>query len=162
MNKLFLFKNALKHLFFLIFITILFTACHGDTYRHFIPIPGTIWNKGDKIAFRAELETSTLADAVLVIRRHTAYPHDDLKIKIYYASPQGEKDEMIYTIPFKDKSGKQIGDVMGELWDIEHTIIKNRSFDKGKHSFEVVHLMDDERLPLISEMGIRIIEQKTN
>ncbi len=60
-------------------------------------------------------------------------------------------------LPLANKEGKWLGQGLGDIYDRRIRIRKNLKFrNKGQHNFKINHLMRQDSLPGIIDVGLRI------
>lgn len=127
-------------------------------YREIHELAGMQWFKTDTQSFEVPIENPTRLDGHLIIRHVEGYQHNNLTVHLL-SMKDGElwMDEHI-AIPIKDENGDYVGAGSVDLWDVEHLIFESKTLSKGTYTFEVSHTMQQDRLPLVMEVGLVLEE----
>lgn len=142
-------------------IYLLLTACHSNTvYHSYNPIPTTGWSKSDTLVYTlpASIPAGTY-EMTIGIRHQESYPYRDLWMNI----STNVKDTSTYTTDtlqlfLADKTGNWNGNGPGGLY--QFTKLYTPSFtiaqDSASRNIRIVHIMTDNPLKGISDVGIRL------
>jgi len=145
MNKLFV--------IFLITAVSFFTACN-DTYRDFQSVNDMKWYDTDVKTFDVTIPEDGNYDLIFAVRHSTGYPFTTIKINIEEMMPDGKIYEKDAEFPVADENGKYIGEVTGQLWDIEAAFDENVFLKKGKYKFRIRHNMNHDPVILVIDVGL--------
>lgn len=147
-----------KVLFFLL-AGLLLGACTDDAlYKGYEEIPTAEWKMDDVKTFEFEIKDKTKATTVnYLVRNAIQYPFYNLYLKVSLKDSTGKviQSGMDQLILFDEKTGKPLGDGMGDLFDQRVAASKyvNYKFPYvGKYSIELQHNMRPD--PLLGLMGI--------
>lgn len=145
----------MKHslIIFFIFATSFFTACN-DIYRDFQSVKDMKWYDTDVKTFNVTIPEDGNYDLIFAMRYSTGYPFTSLKINIKQITPESKTLEKDAEFSITDKNGKYIGDVTGQLWDIENVFSENTFLKKGKYSFKIKHNMNNNPVILVIDIGL--------
>lgn len=128
-------------------------------YKYHINIPNKQWHRDNQVLMRvsvpAKVEEATI---LLSLRYSQTYPYNNLKLEVTSENPHQDLNTATYTVPIKDKSGRNMGEGMGDLWDLEMVLFEQVSLEAGLHTYEIAHLMDTPLLPMILSVGL-IVEK---
>jgi len=150
-------KRTMKKNIFIILIIVSFSAC-TETYRSFQKIEDMKWHKSDVKIFKVEIEESGNYDLTFAFRYATLYPFKNIKVTIAKKTPKGEiltKDAEFMVV---DENNKYIGDVGGDIWDLENYFAQNEFLEKGEYEFYIQHNMQNDPVIVVMEVGL-IIEK---
>jgi len=114
------------------------------------------WWRTDVKTFEFEIAEETSYDILFFMRYITAYPYPILKVHAEMTKPEGttvEKDIFIKAI---DEKGKYIGDVAGDMWDIESPVSEKEILPKGKYTLTLTHAMPDDPVVALMSVGYRV------
>lgn len=146
--------------FLLIFLTSFFLVSCSDTYNNYKNIEGLKWYKKDVKTFEVNIPEDGSYDLFFAMRHLIGYPFTSIKIKIEQITP--DKNKFIKEAEFAvaDVKGRYIGDVTGQLWDIENLFSENTHLKKGKYIFKISHTMNSNPVILLVDIGL--IVRKTS
>ncbi len=124
-----------------------------------------LWGKDEFLTFRVPSQDSTKKYQMVLLLRHTSrIPYATLPIAMAAADPSG-KPILVkkYDFVLRDpKSGRFVGEVMGDLGDTEQILEPEFEFKaKGDYLFTIVHALDnDDKAREIMEVGLHFREVK--
>ncbi len=138
-----------------------FTACN-DIYRNFQSVKDLKWYKKDVKTFNVSIPEDGNYDLVFALRHSTGYPFTSIKINIEQTTPEGKVLEKNAEFPIVDKNGKYLGEVTGQLWDIENIFSEHTFLKKGKYIFKIKHIMNNNPVILVIDVGLIVRKYKDN
>ena len=150
-------KNLL--LYFGIISVSFFTACN-DTYRDFQSVKDMKWYKKDIKTFNVTIPEDGTYDLIFAFRHSSGYPFTSIKINIEQTTPDGKILEKDAEFPVADKNGKYLGEVTGQLWDLENNFDENVFLKKGKYIFKISHAMNHNPVVLVIDAGLIVRKHK--
>ncbi len=118
------------------------------------------WNRFDKLTFEVPIQDIKASyDIYIAVRHITDMPYKDIDVYFDFTTPDGESRSRGLSIPIKDADGKNLGDGLGELWDVQELVWEGFKFNKpGNCTFEISSAM--QQLNLIGVMEIGLIVKK--
>ena len=140
---------------------IILAACQNNIiYHSYTPVPLDGWNKSDTLVYTlpASIPAGTY-EMTIGIRHQESYPYRDLWMNI----STNVKDTSTYTTDtlqlfLADKTGNWNGNGPGGLY--QFTKLYTPSFtiaqDSASRNIRIVHIMTDNPLKGISDVGIRL------
>ncbi|MDE5678756.1 MAG: gliding motility lipoprotein GldH [Phocaeicola sp.] len=144
-------------------------ACQNNTvYHSYNPISTEGWRKNDTLVYFLPASINTgVYDLTIGIRYQEAYSYRDIWLEISHNT----KDTLTYVTDtlqlfLADETGNRIGNSPGGLYQCE--LPYKASFpirtEGNTRTFRIVHIMTDNPLTGISDVGIRISqpENRTN
>ncbi|MGL4332317.1 MAG: gliding motility lipoprotein GldH [Bacteroidales bacterium] len=141
-----------------LFSFILSSCLSNDAYSEYRSIKGMEWGTNDTLLFEAQLTDTLVAHLIeLEIRKDVKYPYKDLWLEI--AVQQDSATQLCDTLHLflSDKNGRALGTGFGTLYQQSDTLGRNFVPHNSKPYFlKVRHLMSDDFLYGISDVGIRI------
>ncbi len=141
--------------------TILFSACN-DIYRDFQSVKDMKWYKKDVKTFEVTVPEDGNYDLIFAMRHSTGYPFTSIKINIEQKTPDGKIFEKDAEFPVADENGNYIGEVTGQLWDIENVFSGNTFLKKGKYIFKIRHNMNNNPVILVIDIGLIVRKHSEN
>lgn len=147
----------------LLIITIpLFISCGKKTiFQERVKFDDLKWNRFKELSFTFEVQdTSAVNDIIFNFRHHSVYPYEELFITIALSSPSGERRISDYHIPVKKPDGSFFAEGMGDLWDLDYTLMPGHKFsEKGKYKLEIENRMSKLETPGVMEAGITVVQK---
>jgi gliding motility-associated lipoprotein GldH len=145
-----------KRLMILGVVLVMVSCSPGKIYEKHIKMEHLAWNRFEPVTFDVPIEsTNAEYDIFIAIRHITDIPYPDIDIYFYFTTPGGETRSREITIPIKDRDGKNLGDGLGELWDVQFLAWKGFSFNKpGTCKFEISSAMSHTNLIGVLEVGL--------
>ena len=158
-------KSQLKHKTFLqkslilLFAASLCMACDEQTVYHtFQSLPTEGWQRKDTLFFNVMVpDSATLYNVSVEVRNRNNYPYQNLPLLIYYDSPEAlniKKDTL--ELKLADSAGIWLGDGWGGLYQSTLSAGLIRIGKAGEYRFKITHLLPDEVLPGINDIGIKL------
>ncbi|HPY83162.1 MAG: gliding motility lipoprotein GldH [Bacteroidales bacterium] len=159
-------KTSTKIIFypFFMIMMLVFTSCE----------PGTVYKKIKKLpenrmlrdtSFTFEFNNTNQAetyDIVLLFRYVHGFQFKQVVFDLEYFSENKNPIRFTFGIPIVGNDGKYIGEGMGDIWDIEHTILSKQRLPEGINTFVIqnkTHL-DLNYIPNVMEVGLKIVQAK--
>jgi gliding motility-associated lipoprotein GldH len=139
------------------------SACSpGKVYEKHVKMEHLAWNRFNTITFDVPIEdTGNGYDIFIAIRHITDIPYPDIDVYFYFSTPGGETRSRRINIPIKDKEGNNLGDGLGELWDVNYLAWKGFLFkEPGICKFEISSAMSQMDLVGVLEVGLIVRKSK--
>ncbi|MFN8255006.1 MAG: gliding motility lipoprotein GldH [Bacteroidales bacterium] len=118
------------------------------------------WNSENVIKFSVDIKednTNIPLQLILNLRYIQGIPYQFLKLRVYMIDPNGEKNYQDLEIQLIDSEKNYIGEGIGDYWDIDFPIDEKLIFNKtGSYKFEFEHLMDENPVRFVNEIGITL------
>ena len=152
-------KTSLLKSLILLFIASLYTACDEQTvYHSFQSLPTEGWQRNDTLFFNVSVaDSATLYNVSVEVRNRNNYPYQNLPLLIYYDSPEVpniKRDTL--ELRLADNAGIWLGDGWGGLYQSTLPAGFIRIGKAGEYRFKIIHLLPDEVLPGINDVGIKL------
>lgn len=161
-------KKTLGFLFFLsVFSGII--SCETDpnvVTKSYEDLKDANWYLKQIPTFSFEIKDETIPyDIYLMVRNGSQYPYNNLYVNRYIYDEKGNNlssrlEEMIL---FDTKSGKPLGQGLGDIFD--HKIISSKNFKfphKGKYTIKIKQYMRQDPLPYLMSIGISVEKSQGN
>jgi len=151
----------MKQIIFVLFIFVssFFTACN-DIYRDFQSVKDMKWYDTDVKTFDVTIPEDGNYDLIFAMRHSTGYPFTTIKINIEQITPEGKISEKNAEFSIADEQGHYLGEVTGQLWDIENVFSGNAFLMKGKYIFKISHKMNNNPVILVIDVGLIVRKHK--
>ncbi len=122
-------------------------------------IPNHKWDSHFKPSLEFDIEDTTAGYNIFIVLRHTnAYSYNNIWLKGSVIEPGSNKpNSQQYDILLADNTQGWLGDGMDDIF--EHRILiqpRTRFPRKGKYQFQIQHVMREDPLPNIMNVGLRI------
>ena len=152
-------KTSLLKSLILLFIASFHTACDEQTvYHSFQSLPTEGWQRNDTVFFNVSVaDSATLYNVSVEVRNRNNYPYQNLPLLIYYDSPEAlniKRDTL--ELRLADNAGIWLGDGWGGLYQSTLPAGFVRIGKAGEYRFKIIHLLPDEVLPGINDVGIKL------
>ena len=152
-------KTSLLKSLILLFIASFYTACDEQTvYHSFQSLPTEGWQRNDTLFFNVSVaDSATLYNVSVEVRNRNNYPYQNLPLLIYYDSPEVpniKRDTL--ELRLADNAGIWLGDGWGGLYQSTLPAGFIRIGKAGEYRFKIIHLLPDEVLPGINDVGIKL------
>jgi gliding motility-associated lipoprotein GldH len=136
------------------------TACTQATFRESRPLPNSAWAQDRPVVFVATIADATPAyDLVLELRFAAQIHHAHLDAQLTVSGPAGQLANSPVVFPIRDPSGKFVGEVLGDLGDVEVTALPRFKFPgPGEYRLAVAHTMPQDPVGPVMELGIKIVK----
>lgn len=143
----------------LLFLSLAFLSCDDKAlYKSYEEIPNAEWKMEDIKTFEFEIKDNTKPTLLhYLVRNAVQYPFYNLYLKATLKDSTGKilQTGMDQMILFDEKTGKPLGDGMGDLFDQRVVAPRYQNYKfpyNGKYSMELQHNMRPD--PLLGLMGI--------
>lgn len=142
-------------------ISIGLISCSGNrVYDDYVDLNQGIWHVDSLTAFQFEIPSDTSEYTLSYNVRYAAgYPYYNLYITYYLEDSVGEtiSSELQEIILFDKKTGKPLGDGLGDIFDREVLIFSGLKFPyHGEYTYKVKQFMRTEELAGIMSFGLKI------
>jgi len=127
-------------------------------HRELKEIPGMRWNKSDAQIFDVDFNSVKELDAKLLIRYVYGYSDDFINCQVRIEKDGELVSEEAVSIQVRDEQGEYLGEGSVDLWDIQQRFLSSYSFEPGTYRFTVTHTMPVQELPLIMEVGLKLVD----
>jgi gliding motility-associated lipoprotein GldH len=156
-KKLFLMKNLLTS----IFICLAFASCETNAiYKSIVDIKDSNWYIKEEPTFTFEVADETIPyNIYILVRNSSPYAFNNLYLNryIYDANKKPISIRLEEMILFDPKTGKPLGDGLGDIFD--HKFLSNKNFKfpkKGKYTIKLKQYMRQDPLQNIMSVGISV------
>lgn len=121
-------------------------------------ITGGVWDMNQRVTFDFEIaDTITKYNFYFNVRNTDDYPFSNLYVFSHIDFPNGKKGIDTIELPLTNPDGSWIGTGQGEIHDCQLIFRKGVRFPvAGKYHMEIEQAMRMEKLPGVSDIGIRI------
>ncbi|WP_291529078.1 gliding motility lipoprotein GldH [Bacteroides sp. UBA939] len=143
----------------LLFVASFFIACDKQVVYHvYQSLPADGWRKQDTLFFKIMASDSVALYSISVeVRNRNIYPYQNLPLLISCDSPEAQnakKDTLQLTLA--DSGGVWLGDGWGDLYQSSFSTGYIRIGKAGEYRFKITHLLPDDKLPGINDIGIKL------
>lgn len=140
----------------------LLSCSPGKIYEKHVKMENLAWNRFNVVTFDVPIENAgTEYDIFVAIRHITDVPYRKLDVGVYMTAPGGETRSRDLSIKLKDLDGNNLGDGMGDLWDIREPVWKGLKFgEPGTCKIEVNSGMSQLDAIGIMEVGLIVRESR--
>ena len=145
-----------RSLVLIVSCVLLLSCTPGKIYEKHVKMDNLAWNRFNTVTFEVPIEDAAPAyDIFIAIRHITDIPYAELDVYFFFETPGGETRSRKITIPIKDAQGRNLGEGMGNLWDVQHLAWEGFTFNEaGTCNFEVSSAMSQMDLIGVLEVGL--------
>ena len=135
-------------------------SCDSNkVYEEYIEVENAIWQKENVASFKFEAKDTSQAHNLYINVRNTGdYAYSNLYLFVTLQGPNGSLLKDTIDCKLADKSGKWLGNGIGDLWDLQMPYIGGFKFaQKGEYVFSLEQAMRVENgLDGITDVGLRV------
>jgi gliding motility-associated lipoprotein GldH len=151
----------MKWLFLSASLLFILSGCHPNRiYDKNKNLDDGLWHKDTVKAFTFEIEDKTLQYNLYGnLRNSMSYPYQNIYLQIEMESADGTKffDELKNVNLFEPKTGKPLGDGLGDLFDHRILLKQNYTFpEAGNYRVMYQQKMREKELPYILSVGLMV------
>jgi len=157
--------NRYSHLFIPVFViaALLLIGCDKNrVFEQNKEVEGGLWNSGVKLSFETTItDTVTPHNVFINVRNASDYPYSNLYLFVNTHYPNGTVSRDTVNCILQNEKGEWMGEGLGDLWD-NRILFKPKVIFKqaGKYIFELEQAMRIDKLPMITDAGIRIEKEQ--
>lgn len=162
-------RLAAKTSAYLLLFTLVIIAGSCDSnsvYKDHKDIEDGQWYVKNEPAFSFEItDTTQTYNVYYLVRNSIAYPYYNLYVKRFLLNDKNKivNEALNELILMDEKSGKPLGDGLGDLFDHKIMALKSYRFPRrGKYTFKVRQYMRQDPLPEILSMGVSVEKEVVN
>jgi gliding motility-associated lipoprotein GldH len=138
-----------------------FLSCNSNAiFKDHEDIDDGVWYVKNEPSFTFEItDISQPYNVYYLIRNSIGYPYYNLYVKRFLLNEKNKivNEALNELILMDERTGKPIGDGLGDLFDHKIVALKNYRFPKaGKYTFKVRQYMRQDPLPGIMSMGVSV------
>ena len=124
-------------------------------YRSLHEFEDYTWAKNDVQRFEFEIQEEGLYDVILLLRHVYGFPFSQLDLSLQMNGEVLSVDRNI-AVPIIGSDKKYLGRGSGDLWDVDYIVLDNQNLTPGTYTITVAHLMSQEDLKLLMQLGIMV------
>lgn len=141
-------------------LLVIWSCDPARVYERNVDLAEAVWHKDSLVHFQMDVQDATLPYHLSVnVRNGSAYPYYNLYVKYTLADSTGailQSDLRDFHL-FDPKSGKPLGDGLGDLFDHRFLLVENLKFTgPGTYRLSLQHYMRVDQLPLVVSVGARL------
>lgn len=134
-------------------------ACDTRTvYHEFRSLPASGWERGDTLTYEVQVTDSALAYRLFVeVRNSNSYPYRNLPLSLLREAPDSTGATLdTFQLMLADSTGIWRGTGWGGLYLSLFSCREVEILRPGIYRFKLVHRLPDDKLPGITDVGIRL------
>ncbi|MCC7331579.1 MAG: gliding motility lipoprotein GldH [Flavobacteriales bacterium] len=158
-NKVTHINSYIKYLCVFAMVLTVISCDNNKVFDQYIQVENANWKIENIAVFSVEIsDTSSLHNMYINIRNKGNYAYSNLYLFVKIESPDGNFSTDTVNCTLADKSGKWVGNGIGDLFDSQTPFYGNFKFaQQGKYSFSFEQAMRVENgLDGISDIGLMI------
>ena len=122
------------------------------------------WESSKVLEYSPEISELDQEYQIFVAFRHLyGFQIETIGVNVEITTPSGETSNKDYAIPIFENHLVYFGECMGSYCDLEVLVEDNYTFDEaGEYTFKIKHLMDQDPLLNVMEVGLiidKVVEQ---
>ncbi len=139
-------------------IILSFTGCGKvDLYEKNAAIPGHDWKAGYKPTFTFEISDTTVDYQLLfVIRHREKYKYNNIWINLYAQPPGDSLRRVSFELQLATNERGWLATGMDDIYEHRIALTDISAFRSGKYTFQLEHIMRDDPLEHVMNVGIRL------
>jgi gliding motility-associated lipoprotein GldH len=149
---------VLKNILAILIIAILASCNTIDIFEKTKFFPSQSWKDSERPSFTFDIEDTTSPYNIYVVFRHTdAYNYNNLWLNVTAIAPMDTAITQHLNLKLADNTNGWLGSGMDDIF--EHRIRITRApvpLKPGKHTFTLQHIMREEPLQHVMNVGIRV------
>jgi gliding motility-associated lipoprotein GldH len=136
-------------------------ACRPDGhFKEHQDIEDGLWYLKNEPSFTFEItDTTKTYQVYYLVRNAVQYPYYNLYLKrtLFDGQKKIMSEKLNELILMDEKTGKPLGDGLGDLFDHKIVMLKDQRFSqKGKYTIKIQQYMRQDPLPGIMSMGVSV------
>ncbi len=157
--------QKIKPIRFLILFTVILWSCSDAVFEKKIDFKEGFWLWREPVSIPFEIEDADKRyDLSFFVRNSIDYEFQNLYIQYYLEDSAGNviTEKLHNLVVFDPKTGKPLGDGLGDTYDIERVFLPGYTFSKaGKYSLRFDQFMRQDTLKHILAIGFKVAESET-
>ena len=144
----------------LLFTVLLFTSCNNKSIfsKSDSNFPENRWLKIDAKSFNFSVEDDTKSyDLIFNFGHVYDYQFETVPVICTIENPKGEIETIPFTLKIKDSKGKDAGDCIGDICDLQYTIKEKTALLKGNYKITIANDFDNGYLPNVSHISLDVV-----
>jgi len=151
----------MKSSIYFLFLLVTLSACEtSSTFKAHQEIKDGLWYVKNEPSFTFEIsDTTKTYNVFYLVRNSIGYPYYNLYVKQFLINDKKKivNEALNELILMDEKTGKPLGDGLGDLFDHKIVALKNYRFSRtGKYTIKMRQYMRQNPLPEILSMGISV------
>jgi len=137
--------------------TLLLFSCDNAVYKEFYDFPTIQWDQDVTPSFEIDLKEAGQYDVVFTMRYVDGFQYKNMLGSVSFSDLKNAPIIKKFNFDVIDENDEYIGDVAGNIWDIEYTVFSDTTLEAGKYTIQAAQLIDENTLPFIADIGIKIV-----
>ena len=147
----------------LICFSVFFATCSNNTvFQQFDRLDDSNqWAQSETKTYEFTIDDDTvLYDVIFQFSHVYAYQFASVPIHFSVEKPDGSKEDFSTDIFIKDDSGKELGDCVGDICDLNTVVKEKMKWQKGHYKITVSHHFEGPYLPNVIGVGLEIAKAR--
>lgn len=147
-----------KSLLFIFLFTILVSCSNNSVFNRIDNLgESNQWAQADAKTYEFTIEDDTVLYDMSFLLIHV-YDYQFASIPIHFdvENPNGKKETFTIDLPIKDESGKDLGDCVGDICDLNYKFKEKIKLPKGKYKITVSNQFEGPYLPNVISVGLEV------
>lgn len=145
----------------ILLLFVVFSCNKNKVFSKRQEIENYVWDKDQPVDFEVDIEDTSSSYQINLLLTHAIfYQFDKLQMVLEMTNTIGETVSLPLVIPVRDKNKEFLGEGLGDIYDLETTILTRFKFpDQGKFLFAIRPDMPGERTMGVMSIGLQIIKE---
>jgi gliding motility-associated lipoprotein GldH len=150
----------MKKLFTIIILSLLLSSCRDAVYEDYYDFSIIQWEQTDTPVFEFEIPKKSKYNIIFALRYIEGFPYKNMYASVLMNDKNNNAALKKIKFQVVDDNNNYIGDVAGNMWDIEYTVFKDTLLEKGNYKIQLEQLVEEKTLPFVYDVGIIVEESK--
>ncbi len=145
----------MKRIFLIIFSAIAFFSCTNSVFNEYHEFALLEWKQTELAEFEFEITDDTTSyDIYFTLRYVEGFPYQNMIGSMLITDENKKASINNFNFRIRDENKDYIGDVAGNIFDIETLLIKDTSLIKGKYKVTVEQMVAKPGLAFVMDAGL--------
>lgn len=132
-----------------------FNSCNNSVFKEYHEFALFEWKQAEVPKFEFEIiDDTTNYDIYFTLRYVEGFPYQNMIGSMLITDEINKASINNFNFRIRDENKDYIGDVAGNIFDIETLIISDTSLNKGKYKITVEQLVAEPSLAFVMDVGI--------
>lgn len=148
----------IRKLFIVLFTSYIAASCTTvDLYMESVSIPGHRWKGSFMPEFTFSIkDTASEYKLYFVIRHNEKYNYNNLWINLYSQPPGDTLRKVQYELQLATDEKGWLGTGMGDIYEHWIPLTENVTLKSGEYRFRIEHIMREDPLENVINVGLRV------
>jgi gliding motility-associated lipoprotein GldH len=145
----------MKRVFIILLVTIFFYSCNNSVFNEYHEFTTLEWKQSEIPKFEFEITNDTTKyDIYFTLRYIEGFPFQNMIGSMLIVDENKQASLNKFKFRVVDQNREYIGDVAGNIFDIEKIIIKDTLLTKGKYKVSIEQTTATPSLAFVMDVGL--------